>query len=239
MLAKDLKLTKGSATTLNGLNVKVNKVYPSRGNTDDITVWIDLAAAQQMMDLPDRINLIQALECNCSTIERVAEIESEISKVLGDDVQIVELSTSAVARAKSRNEVAASGAATLVDMQRRSKIELSLISIAGAALVGLIAWLNVRDRRGEIGVLRAVGLTSNRIASLFLVKAICVGVVGALVGYAVGLGVTYGLEKQFVSAPDVLGRVVVWTPLVAIIASWIPATFAANQDAATVLAEEL
>lgn len=239
VLAKDLGLKKGAATSLNGVNVTINKVYPSRGNTDDITVWIDLAAAQQMMDLPDRINLIQALECNCASIDRVAEIEGEISKVLADNVQVIEISNTAIARAKSRTEVAAAGKARLADMRRRAKLELALVSIAGALLVGLIAWLNVRDRRGEIGVLRAVGLTSSRISGLFLTKAFCIGVTGAVVGFGLGIASTYILNKRYVPAPDVFAAVAVLTPVVAIIASWIPATIAAGQDAATVLAEEL
>lgn len=238
VLASELNLKKGDSITLNGVDVTINKVYASRGNTDDITVWIDLPTAQEMMQLPDRINLIQALECNCATIDRVAEIESEISKVLGDEVQIVELAAPAIARAKARNEVKASGEASLGRMQRKSAIELTLISIAGTVLVGLIAWLNVRDRRGEIGVLRAVGLTSNKIAGLFLAKAVVVGLAGALAGYLIGVGLTFGFERQFVPAPDVLGAVAVLTPVVALIASWIPAMLAAGQDAATVLAEE-
>jgi ABC-type lipoprotein release transport system permease subunit len=36
-----------------------------------------------------------------------------------------------------------------------------------------------------------------------------------------------------------LGAVAVLTPVIALIASWIPAMLAAGQDAATVLAEEL
>ncbi|MCA9214601.1 MAG: FtsX-like permease family protein [Planctomycetales bacterium] len=239
VLAQELALKQGDATKFNGLDVTINKVYPSRGNKDDITVWIDLAAAQQMLNLPDRINLIQALECNCATIDRVAEIQNEISQVLGDEVQVIEIANTAIARAQARNEVAASGKEAVASMQQRSKVELTLISIAGMALVGLIAWLNVRDRRGEIGVLRAVGLTSRKIAGLFLVKAFCVGLVGAVVGYGIGLVATYMSEHQYVAALDMFGVVCLLTPLVALIASWIPATLAAGQDAAVVLAEEL
>ena len=83
VLAAELKLQEGSDVQLQNRSFRVGKVYPPRGNKDDITVWIDLPAAQELLDLPGQINLIQALECNCATIDRLAEIEREISTRAG------------------------------------------------------------------------------------------------------------------------------------------------------------
>ena len=65
-LARELSLKPNSEVTIRGQKFRVGKVHPPQGNKDDITVWIDLATAQKMLGLPGRINLMQALECNCT-----------------------------------------------------------------------------------------------------------------------------------------------------------------------------
>ena len=157
-LARQLNLAVGEEVSLKGRRFRVGRIHEQRGTKDDITVWVDLAAAQDLLGLPDRINLIQALECNCATVDRLAQIEQEISQVLGTDVQVIELSTQAIARARAREDVKAEGQRTLARMQRRATIHLVLLTLAGCILVGLLALANVRERRGEIGVLRAGGL---------------------------------------------------------------------------------
>ena len=110
---------------------EVQKIYPPRGTKDDITVWIDLLLAQDILGLPGRINLIQALECNCASIDRLAEIQQEISQVLGADVQVIELATQAIARAQARETVRIEGEQTLARLQRRTAAQVFLLTIAG------------------------------------------------------------------------------------------------------------
>src|SRR5262249_39725313 len=52
--------------------------------------------------------------------------------------------------------------------------------------VGALALANVRERRGEIGILRALGLGRGHVLALFLIKAVLVGLLGAAVGYLAG-----------------------------------------------------
>ena len=70
--------------------------------------------------------------------------------------------------------------------------------LASAVVIGLLTWLNVRERRPEIGLLRALGKGTASIAGLFLVKAAMLGLMGGLVGcglgYAVALAVGQSME---------------------------------------------
>lgn len=247
-LSRELSLPAGSATRLQGRDFVIGKVLPARGDKDDITVFVDLDAAQQMLDLPGQVNLIQALECNCTSIDRIGEIEAEIATVLGRDVQVVELSTKAIARARARTQTEASGKQQLADAQRHA-VTYSLLAIISACLLtAFLFLLNVRQRQGEIAIWRALGLSKTKIVLLFQGKALLLGFLGAVLGYAGG---TYlGWRNQVIMATEpmipmsavaisrVAWVVIVFTPLLTVLSSWIPALVAAHQQPALVLARE-
>jgi putative ABC transport system permease protein len=103
----------------------------------------------------------------------------------------------------------------------------------------------VRERRDEIGILRALGHHSGRIAALFLGKAILLGLAGAAVGYSVGTAVAlkFGPEIFKVTANAIkpetylLGRSLLFAPAFAALVSFIPAILAVNLDPAEALRE--
>lgn len=248
VLANELNLKSGDMVTLLTEDFQVNKVYPARGNKDDISVWIDLAKAQQMLRLEGRINLIQALECNCASVNRLAEIESEVSGVLGD-VQVVEIATTAIARAKTRTQVAEDGNARVQRWRQLAAMLIPLVAVAAAVVTGLLALSNVRQRRQEIGILRALGMRSQQILLIFLTKSALIGFLGAALGYLGGLAVAWAIKSQGsggMAEPEAqrlfiltLALVVtVITPLVTVLAGWLPALAAAEQDPTKILHEE-
>ena len=76
---------------------------------------------------------------------------------------------------------------------------------------------------------------------LFLLKAIFIGFLGAVLGYFIGFSVASILGGQL-SLETIhikyLAIVIVFAPVLALIAAYIPATIAARQDPAEVLREE-
>ena len=122
-----------------------------------------------------------------------------------------------------------------------------VVMIGSGVWIGLLALANVRDRRGEIGILRALGLRSRQILLIFLGKAVATGLAGACLGYLAGrvIGVLWceapgapPIHLAFVD-PRLLVLVLVAAPLLAALASWLPAISAAQQDPATVLRERM
>ena len=247
-LAKQIGLQAGDDVELHGHALKVNQVDAPRGSVDDITVYVTLDLAQAILDLPGRITLIQALECNCATIDRLAEIQQEISDVLGSDVQVIEIATTAIARAKSRETVRKEGELALVRMRDRVSLQIIVLTVAGILLLGMLTLANVRERRDEIGILRALGLKTSTILRLFLTKAIVVGFFGAVFGITIGYLVANWLEyANGTSAPLTFSElywpqmtywIAILTPILTLIASWVPTVQAANQDPASVLTAE-
>lgn len=246
VLANELSLKKGQEVTFHGRPLRVNAIYSARGSKDDITIWTDLNVVQELANLPGRINLIQALECNCETVDRLAQIQQEVSQVLGTDVQVIELATQAIARAQAREQVRIEGEKTVTQMQSRAALQMGLLTVAGALLVGMLALTNVRERRAEIGILRALGSSTATILRLFLTKAAILGVFGATAGLLAGWLVARYLEANLVDggvvvegtplvSPALGASVLALTPLLTLLASWVPAMLAARQDPARVL----
>ena len=112
--------------------------------------------------------------------------------------------------------------------------------------IGALSYMNVRQRRGEIGLLRAVGVGSGPIAVLFLSKAVLVGLAGAVLGFAAGTAAArhFGPPVFEVAAAKIgplwacLGWSLAAAPILAVLASALPAMIAVSMDPAEALREE-
>lgn len=241
----------GDTIAFMGRRLKVAKCHGERGNKDDITAWINLREAQEIFARPGQINGILALECVCAA-DSLDKIRADIARIL-PDTQVVEFRSQVIARAEARRR-AAEAAVTAVEAEKdqRAKLRATRESFAAmlvpVAFVGCMAWIglstfgNVRDRRTEIGVLRALGVRSAQILVVFLGKATLIGIAGGIVGYAAGFltGAAWGEGATPASLfdPALLAMSILLAPLLALIAAWIPALLAAQQDPAVVLREE-
>ena len=158
------------------------------------------------------------------------------------------------AEARSRAAVAAQQA---IEAEKTSRASLRREREAFAALliplvfvscivwIGLLAFGNVRERSAEIGILRAVGVRSKHILSIFLIKAAVSGFLGAFLGYCGGflVGTSWGeipVKTQSYTAlldPHLFVLVQLLAPVLSAIAALIPAFVAAQQDPAVTLQE--
>jgi hypothetical protein len=248
-------LKPGDEVQMMGQNFKVSKVFPERGNADDSTVWISLKEAQKLLGMENLLNAILALECNCATVDRIAEIRKDVAAIL-PGTQIIERGPPALARAEARNKAAATAVESL-EQEKASRIKLierhasfaailvPLVVLGCGAWIGFLSLENVRRRATEIGILRAIGVRSSQVFGIFIIKALLIGLVGALIGYFLGywIGITWGELPKEVDPAQVLfsGRwlllSLLFAPLLASLSSWIPALLAARQDPATILQE--
>jgi putative ABC transport system permease protein len=254
-LARSLKLNENDSVTLLGERFRVSEIHDERGSRDDITLWIDLARAQQMLGLEGQLNAILALKCLCAGNE-LAQIRRDVAAVL-PGTQVIEVDSRVITRAEARERAGATAKSAL-DAERenraviRAELEkfaswLAPVVILGVTLwIGLLTWGNVRQRKREIAVLRAIGISAGQVMKIFLAKALMLGAVGALAGYCIGLGagtlsseLTSGLAGAgtLFSGWVLLGVMLAGTML-CVLASWIPALLASGQDPADVLREE-
>jgi len=131
-------------------------------------------------------------------------------------------------------------------VEQNAGVVVSTVMLTAALWVALLAWLNVRERRQEIGIMRALGFGTGHVAAMFLGRAVLIGVVGALIGFGVGtwLAGQYGADifkltfAKVKPAVDLLPRTVLGSVLITALASLLPAMIAVTQDPARTLTEE-
>ncbi len=256
--ARKLGIKPGDTVTLLGAPFTVAETHPERGNTDDASVWIPMAKAQELLNKPGQISAILALSCLCAQGD-LEKITREIAEIL-PETQVIHRVPEALIRLDARYRVAALSRETIDaeaahharmagERQALASWMAPMAILAATAWIGLLAWTNVRERRAEIGLWRALGLRSSQILAVFLAKAVLMGLLGAILGYAVGFLAGIGwsaFEGVPVSAAAaralfdgrLLGLALVLAPLQACVASWLPTLVAARQDPAVILREE-
>lgn len=254
-VARSLNVDSGDKVKLLGREFVINKQFPRRGNQDDNTIWINLRQAQEILNRPGEINGILALECVC-TPDSLGKITKEVTDLL-PDTQVFEFSSLVIARAEARNR-AAETHKMAIEQEKANRAALrqareGMASVlAPLVMIGCMIWIlaltfgNVRERRSEIGIMRALGIRSRQIMVAFIGKALLMGAAGALMGFPIGLliGSLWGEQElvrlnpvQLFDLPLFIA-VLLAAPVLAGIAAWAPAVLAADQDPAMVLREE-
>jgi putative ABC transport system permease protein len=235
-VAATLGIQKGDAIDLNGRELKVERCLAESGGMDDMRIQCSLADAQSILGLPGQISQIKAVDCLCfAQGDPVAILRKEIGSIL-PEAQVFQAMPLATARAKQRQMI-----------QNLFAVMVPLVLAACAVWIAVLGITNVRDRRQEIGLLRALGYDTGSILRLFLGKAVLVGLLGAAGGFLLGtgLGLRFGPRVFEITARTMLRPEVsllafscILAPLFAVIASFVPAVIAGTYDPATTLREQ-
>lgn len=122
-------------------------------------------------------------------VEEVPAVIAQIQEVLSENYPN---NTFSISDAGSRMEAAS-----------KSNQTLQLLLIAMACIVFLVGgigimnvlFVSVNERTREIGILKAIGYSRSDILLEFLIEAACISLVGALLGLALGFGITPIIES--------------------------------------------
>ncbi|MBL7186478.1 MAG: FtsX-like permease family protein [Phycisphaerae bacterium] len=257
-LHRSMNIKVGDDVKLMGKSFKVQACYEERGSKDDITAWIYLAEAQELLDKPGKINAILALECHC-TGDALPIIRKEIAGVL-PNTQVIERGSRAIARAEARTKVEeqarqavenekAARATLRQTREHFASILIPVVVTACAVWVAVLGFTNVRARRDEIGILRTLGVSAKHVLIMFMSRHVLLGVLGGALGFGAGVAsAVYFSAAREGADVQVIGTDFSWAGLLlasvggaaalAVIAGWIPALMATRQDPAVVLHEE-
>ncbi len=156
-------------------------VLPSIGGQEDSQVFMELPAAQALLEQPGRISLIQL-----SVPGTPKEIQSYIfdlqSKFPEADVRPIRQFTEGEARIYDR--ISGVLTATVV-------VVLVLTGLCVMAAMTNVAM----ERRNDVGLMKAIGGTSRHVLRLFLAEAALLGLTGGVLGAAAGIGLSMWLGK--------------------------------------------
>jgi len=151
------------------------------GGAEDSQIFTRLATAQALANLPGRISLIQLSVTGTpdSLNHFIAELGQSLS---GVDVRGIKQLAEAEGRLYNRISGLLSATVILV------LILTSLCVMAGMSNVAI-------ERKNDVGLMKAIGGSVRRVVRLFLAEAILMGIVGGLVGSAIGLLLSIWLGK--------------------------------------------
>ena len=254
----------------------IARILPEKGSKEDVTIAMHLGDAQSVLEKPQRINQILALGCHCTGSNlpdireqlgevlpdtRITEFRSiALARAEQRDLVVAKqtmILTGMGENLRHRQEILKQRKEILANMEdSRAKVQrlmetladviTPLVVLASAVWVGLLALVNVRERRTEIGILRAIGKGSGMIASLLLGKAVLLGALGASIGLFLGVWTARGLgiyalnlaAGHFHVDSKVLLAALIGAPLLSAVASYLPTLSALTQDPAVVLRDQ-
>ncbi len=235
-LAKALKIHEGDQIEVLGKQFEVEKTLAETGSEDDIRIYFDLKTLQKLLKMEGRINEIMALNCMCSTEgdDPLGLLRENLEEVL-PNTKVIMNKAIAVSRERQRKM-----------MDNYISVVLPIVLIICAFWVGGMAMINVSQRRHEIGLLRAIGFDTSKISLLFFNRVILAGVVGAMIGFALGTWVSLGFGPDIIKVTaksikpvySLLYWALIAAPVFAAVSAFIPIMHAIGQQPAQVLKED-
>ena len=218
--ASALRLTEGDPLTLLGEPFSVVAVLPETGTVDDSRIFAHLHTVQRLSGKGAVVNCIEIVGC-CKEI--AAGLVGGVNKLLPD------------AKVVTVKQVVATQANVNRMMERLSLIFVAIIVVLGGAGIANYMYANVYERRREIGTLMALGAESLLILRIFLLKALLLGLIGAVGGYATGTALAVTLGPKLAGVPVLpMPMLAVWAVVIsvgiALLASYFPARRAARLD---------
>ncbi|HCU19065.1 MAG: hypothetical protein A2X05_12885 [Bacteroidetes bacterium GWE2_41_25] len=212
---------------------KVDKRLEEGRGIMDQGVSFYLEDLQQVLGMQGKINKIEALGCVCRD-GRIKNARNQVQAIFSD-LEVTELSSIADARENQREM-----------MNKYGAFIIPFIIISSLLITGLLFYQNVNTRKGEIGLLKAMGNSTFKIMFLFLLKAFILGLTGSIIGFFAGSWIAeyFGTEIFRFTALSIkpLWSLFYYTiiifPLLWMISSWIPALLATQVDAAKTLSQE-
>lgn len=168
----NLKL--GDTFTIKDTSFTVVGVFDAGTAFSNNGVFVPFKDAQKIMDSQDDI---QSIVVTADSVENLQAVEASIREALGKDrVDVMLLQQDGVKVIANLASIEAISFTTLI------------VSLGTAALTILLTMLLVvRERTKEIGVLKALGGTNVKIVGQFLVEALVLTAIGAVIGMAIAL----------------------------------------------------
>ena len=184
-LADENDLEVGDTFTVYDNTITVVGIYTTDNSFQDSGLIMPLATIQNITDQSDSISSVGV---TVDSVDNVETVVSSLESSLGDSADI----TSEIEQAQSSAE----------SLEGISSLALAGIigsTIAGAVIVLLAMIMIVRERRREIGVVKAIGGSNTKIIGQFITEALCLTLIGAVIGFTLGLLVSGPMTTSLVS----------------------------------------
>jgi putative ABC transport system permease protein len=225
-VARRLNLQPGDSLRLLEREFVVTGILEPTGSQDDHLLLVSLAVAQQLLDKPGQLSLVEvaALCADCPVEDMVRQISAVLPGTEVNALQQV---------VKTR-------------MHALQQFHVFALAVAGVVVLvgGLVVFVTmmgaVNERTREIGIFRALGFRRSHIMRLILFESVIVSLIAGLLGYLAGIATTR-LALPFFSenhehlqlwhwSPQLAAGAVALAVIIGCLASLYPALHASRMD---------
>jgi putative ABC transport system permease protein len=184
-MARKNGLKVGSTFTAYGKTFTVAAIFAADTRQGDDTVIVPLPVMQRMNRDSDQVfNAV----VTAASLPELAKVTAEIERTLGARANVVSYLADADRAVSDLNGV------------KRIAVD-SLAGAVGAAsvILFLVMVMIVRERKREIGILKAIGASNGRIMAQFTTEAVTFALLGLLVGLVLGVIAASPVTSSLVS----------------------------------------
>lgn len=172
-LATKNNLSVGSTFQAYGKDVKVVGIFDGGNTFANATAILPY---QTLQNLSGQSGQISQVTVEANSIDNVTQVQSDIKTKLGDKADVV-----------SQQDSSTAAIAPLENIRKISLYSLIGALVAGTVIIFLTMVMIVRERRREIGVLKAIGASNATIMAQFTVESLVLTLMSSVVGIILGL----------------------------------------------------
>ncbi|MEI7918206.1 MAG: FtsX-like permease family protein [Candidatus Saccharibacteria bacterium] len=185
-LATKNSLVVGSTFTAYTKTITVKGIFSTGNKFQDSGIIMPLATIQTLTDQAGSVNSIVA---KVDSSDNVNSTVTALKSSLGDKADITSQAEQAAASVTSLESIASLALGGVIGA-----------TIAGAVIVLLAMIMVVRERRREIGVIKAIGGSNRKVVGQFVTEALTLTVIGSIIGLAMGVAVSGPMTTSLVSS---------------------------------------
>lgn len=185
-LAEKNSLSAGSTFTMYSQTFTVKGIFSTDNRFQDSGIIIPLATLQT---LTDQAGAVTTAAVTVDSSDNVASVVSSLKSALGDKADIT-----------SDQERAETSVTSLSSISNLATTGVVGATIASAVIVLLTMTMIVRERRREIGVIKAIGGTNFKVITQFVTEALTLTIIGGVIGLALGVAVSGSITEGLVQS---------------------------------------
>ena len=234
-IARKFHLNKGMSINILGKDFVVAKTLSESGSREDIKFFFDLNTLQTLAKLEGKVNEVMAINCMCSAEnDNALEVLRKELESVAPSAKVIMNTTIATAREKQRKMT-----------DKYFAVLFPFLLLICGIWIAAVTINNTKERSKEIGIMKALGLGPLQISKLFFVRAFCIGIVGAIVGFTIATWVCniFGMQIFRIHIKmqpmfSLLGVVVLAAPIFVALVALLPIFWAVQKDTIDLLKED-
>ncbi|GAB5079765.1 ABC transporter permease [Arthrobacter sp. AD-310] len=184
-LAEKNSLTVGSSFTINDQTYTVAGLFDAGTTFGNNAVYITLPTAQALAGLPDELS---SMIVTVNSLENVESTKTALQEALGTDTADV-----------TQGQNLETAVSSLGSVKNISFIAFMAALGTAGLIILLIMVMLVRERRREIGVLKAIGAPNRTIGLQFVLEALVLAALGSAAGAVIAAFASSGIASALIS----------------------------------------